>query len=248
VKLTSFEIRKPALVRAIRAARAASDMAWISAKESGVVISNSNMENTVAATVKMVNLDNYKYDKNGVQHVISLDEISTALESQAGSNLMVMIGNEALHIGSTAVLYSENRAIPIPSDIESIRPNFKKDVIFPTAMLLDNVSNTIPMWGEDKKSRIMGIYSNNGMFSMKYCVDWSDPNSTLLLKNSKLDKSNINTELYFDAAFLLKMSKSFPSKSKISMRWFEDQLGEFVVNLDENCSATVDIGQIKFEE
>lgn len=245
--MTTFEIRKPALVRAIRAVRAASDMAWISARENGVFLSSSNMENTMAATIKMVNLNNYNYLKNGVQHVISLDDISTALESQKGTILTVVIGSEALHIGSTPILYSENRAIPIPSDIESIRSTFEKDVIFPTMMLLDGVSNTISMWGDDKKSRIMGIYSDNGIFSMKYRADWNDPNGTSMLKNAKLDKSNTNTKLYFDAAFLLKMAKAFPNKSKISMRWYADQLGEFVVELDENCSAVVDIGQIKFE-
>lgn len=246
--MTSFEIRKSSLVRAIRAARAASDMAWISAKESGVVISNSNMENTVAATVKMVNLDNYKYDKNGVQHVISLDDVSTALEDLKQSNLMITIGNEALHLGSIIIPYSENRAIPIPSDIDSIRSEFNKTVLFPVSVLLTSVSNTISMWGEDKKSRIMGILSDNGILSMKYSMDWSDVNSTSMLKTIELDKSNDNIELYFDAAFLLKAAKSLPNKSKISMHWYADQLGEFVVNLDKNCSAFIDIGQITFAE
>jgi hypothetical protein len=229
-------------VRAIRAARAASDMAWISAKESGVVISNSNMENTIAATVKMVNLDNYKYNKNGVQHVISLDDISTILEGLQ-SIISVEIDNDSLHLGSDMVNYSENRAIPIPPDLNNVRPLLQKDIIFSTSDLLDFISNTIPMWDDNKRSRIIEMISNSGEFSIKY-----DKNGTNLIKKIKLDKTNPDASTRFDAALLLKMSKAFPNKSKISMRWYEDVVGEFVVNLDEKCSAIIDIGQVMFVE
>lgn len=242
--MTTFDISKSAIVRAIRAARAASDMAWIVAKEKGIEISNSNMENTVSATVKMVNLKNYNYNKNGVQHVISLDDVSSALEKAPG-NIQVEIGNDGLYLDSILVNYSENRAIPIPPDMSGVRTIFEKDVVFPNSVLFDTLTNTIAMWGEDKKSRIVCICSDSGIFFIKYSTDWDDQDAMTISKRLNLSVLNKDTEpLYFDAAKLLKMSQSFPSKSKISMRWFKDVVGEFVVNLDDKCSVVVDIGQI----
>lgn len=247
--MTSFEIRKSSLVRAIRAARAASDMAWISAKESGVVISNSNMKNTVAATVKMVNLDNYKYDKNGVQHIVSLDEVSRVLETLKGSKFEVSIGNNVLCIGSVEISYSEDRSIPIPPDFDGIRPLLQKDIMFPTSILLDFISNTISMWKDgDRSSRLVKISTESKKLSFEYKRNWENEKDISLIRLVDLDKTNLDIITTFDAALLLKMTKSFPNKSKISMRWYKDLVGEFVINLDENCSVIVDIAQIIFEE